>query len=118
MSEAIDAWPLLEISRRPDAIAASAFSQTMRWYSAGEHLFCKIRSMRRAAVSQDASIKSAIIKGRHTVLRSLVSMAPLIIYPCPACLLHPVFVIGVQKYRKGRRTKLSAALKIYAISMI
>jgi hypothetical protein len=43
----------------------------MRWYSAGEHLFCIISSVRRAIVSQDAMIRSVIIKGGDTVLRRL-----------------------------------------------
>jgi hypothetical protein len=43
----------------------------MRWYSAGEHLFCMTSSVRRAIVSQDAMIRSVIIIGSGTVLRRL-----------------------------------------------
>jgi hypothetical protein len=44
----------------------------MRWYSAGEHLFCATSSVRRAIVSHDAIIRSVIIIiGSNTVLRRL-----------------------------------------------
>jgi hypothetical protein len=43
----------------------------MRWYSAGEHLFCATSSVRRAIVSHDAIIRSVIIIGSDTVLRRL-----------------------------------------------
>lgn len=70
-TEAIDALPLLEITLIPDVAAAATFSRTMRRYSAGEHLFCAISNVRRAMVSQDASIKSVIIIGSDDVLRRL-----------------------------------------------
>jgi hypothetical protein len=63
MSEDIDAWPKLDISLNPVDIAAAAFSLNMRWYSVGEHRFWEIRSMRRAIVSQDARVRSAIVEG-------------------------------------------------------
>jgi len=69
--EAIDTLEPAEISLRPDVAAATAFSRTMRWYSAGEHLFCMTSSVRRAIVSQDAMIRSVIIIGSDTVLRRL-----------------------------------------------
>jgi hypothetical protein len=49
----------------------AARRRTMRWYSAGEHLFCMTSSVRRAIVSQDAMIRSVIIIGSGTVLRRL-----------------------------------------------
>jgi hypothetical protein len=70
-TEAIDALPPLEISLSPDVAAARAFSRTIRWYSAGEHLFCAISSVRRAIVSHDAIIRSVTIIGSDTVLRRL-----------------------------------------------
>ena len=70
-TEAIDALPPLEISLSPDVAAARAFSRIMRWYSAGEHLFCATSSVRRAIVSHDAIIRSVIIIGSDTVLRRL-----------------------------------------------
>jgi hypothetical protein len=70
-TEAIDALPPLEISLSPDVAAAMAFSRTMRWYSADEHLFCATSSVRRAIVSHDAIIRSLIIIGSGTVLRRL-----------------------------------------------
>ena len=70
-TEAMDALPPLEISLSPDVAAARAFSRTMRWYSAGEHLFCATSSMRRAIVSHDAIIRSVIIIGSDTALRRL-----------------------------------------------
>src|SRR5690348_4837312 len=51
----------------PDVAAARAFSRTMRWYSAGEHLFCATSSARRAIVSHDAIIRSVIKIGRAHV---------------------------------------------------
>ena len=66
-TEAIDALPP-EISLSPDVAAARAFSRTMRWYSAGEHLFCATSSVRRAIVSHDAIIRSVIIIASDTVL--------------------------------------------------
>jgi hypothetical protein len=76
ISEAIEAWPKLDISVIPVDIAAAAFSLTMRWYSAGEHLFLEIRSMRRVTVSQDASVKLVITKGSDTALLFRVFMNP------------------------------------------
>jgi hypothetical protein len=70
-TEAIDALPPLEISLSPDVAAARAFSRIMRWYSAGEHLFCATSSVRRAIVSHDAIIRSVTIIGSDTVLRRL-----------------------------------------------
>ena len=70
-TEAIDALPPLEISLSPDVAAAMAFSRTMRWYSAGEHLLCAISSVRRAMVSHDAIIRPVIIIGSDAVLRRL-----------------------------------------------
>ena len=69
-TEAMDAPPL-EISLSPDVAAAKAFSRTIRWYSAGEHLFCATSRVRRAIVSHDAIIRSVIIIGSDTVLRRL-----------------------------------------------
>jgi len=43
----------------------------MRRYSAGEHWFCTISSVRRIMVSQDANISSAITKGRDDFRRFL-----------------------------------------------
>ena len=73
-TEAIDALPPLEISLSPDVAAARAFSRTMRWYSAGEHLFCATSSVRRAIVSHDAIIRSVIIIGSDAVLRRLQAL--------------------------------------------
>jgi hypothetical protein len=70
-TEAIDALPPLEISLSPDVAAAMAFSRTMRWYSAGDHLFCATSSVRRAIVSHDAIIRSVIIISSDIVLRRL-----------------------------------------------
>jgi hypothetical protein len=63
ISEVIDACPKLDISVSPVDIAAAFFSLTIRLYSAGEHLFPEIRSMRREMVSQDASVSLVIIEG-------------------------------------------------------
>jgi hypothetical protein len=43
----------------------------MRRYSAGEHLFCSISSVRRAIVSQDANISSDITSGSDDFRRLL-----------------------------------------------
>jgi hypothetical protein len=69
--EVIDALPPLERNFNPDVAAASAFSSTIRRYSAGEHLFCAISIVRRAIVSQDAIIRSVIMTGRDSLLRLL-----------------------------------------------
>jgi hypothetical protein len=66
ISEVIDACPKLDISVSPVDIAAAFFSLTIRLYSAGEHLFPEIRSMRREMVSQDASVRLVIIEGSDT----------------------------------------------------
>jgi hypothetical protein len=71
ISEVIDALPPLEMNFNPDAAAASAFSATIRRYSNGEHVFCAISSVRRAIVSQDATIRSAIMPGSDKFLRHL-----------------------------------------------
>ena len=71
MSVASDARPPLEIIFMLDSIAASAFSRTIRWYSAREHVSRAISSVRRAIVSQDASVRFVINKGRVVALRRL-----------------------------------------------
>ena len=71
MSVASDARPPLEIIFMLDSIAASAFSRTIRWYSAREHVSRAISSVRRAIVSQDASVRFVISKGRVVALRRL-----------------------------------------------
>lgn len=43
------------------SVIAAAFSRTMRWYSAGEHVFCAIMAVRRRTVSHDAAVSSAIM---------------------------------------------------------
>jgi hypothetical protein len=82
-TEAIDALPLLEITLIPDVAAAAIFSRTMRRYSAGEHVFRAISNVRRAMVSQEASINSVIITGSDDVLRRLraVILNPLFRHP-------------------------------------
>src|SRR5271165_369862 len=70
-SAAKDTLPPLATSRDADLAAASAFSLTMRWYSAGEQSFCIIRRVRRVIVSQDASVKSVIIIASDNLLRYL-----------------------------------------------
>jgi hypothetical protein len=67
--EANDDLPPLEINFMPVSIAASAFSRTMRRYSAGEHLFFAIKSVRRVIVSQDAIVRFVINTGRDIFLR-------------------------------------------------
>jgi hypothetical protein len=68
-TEAVVAMPRLETSFEPDAVAASTFSLSIRLYSAGEHLFCAISSIRRVNVSHDANIRSVIIVGRDVFRR-------------------------------------------------
>jgi hypothetical protein len=63
------ALPPLEISANPAAAAASAFSPSIRLYSAGEHLFSAIRIPRSVTVSHDAKINSVIIVGKDVVRR-------------------------------------------------
>ena len=43
----------------------------MRWYLAGEHLFCATSSVRRGIVSHDAIIRLVIIIGSDKVLRRM-----------------------------------------------
>jgi hypothetical protein len=63
------ALPPLEMSVSPVAAAASAFSLSIRPYSAGEHLFAAINSVRCVTVSHDANIRSVIIVGRDVLRR-------------------------------------------------
>jgi hypothetical protein len=70
-TEAMDAPPPLEMNFNPDAAAASAFSLTIRRYSAGEQVFCTISSVRRVIVSQEANIRSVTVPGSDKFLRRL-----------------------------------------------
>jgi hypothetical protein len=64
-----EALPPPEARVSPEITAASAFSLTIRRYSAGEHLFCAISNVRRRIVSHDANIKPVIMAGVDTLLR-------------------------------------------------
>jgi hypothetical protein len=75
--EANDALSAPNTKRDADRAAASAFSLTIRRYSAGEQSFRSISRVRRAIVSHDANISSVIIAA-DDLLRRLRTFIKLI----------------------------------------
>ena len=65
----MDALPPLAIRAKLEAATASAFSLTIRRYSAGEQSLWAISNVRRMTVSHDASIRLVIITGTETLFR-------------------------------------------------
>ena len=63
--------PRPDITARVERCNAAAFSMTMRLYSAGAQVSRAISKVRRAIVSHDASIISAIIKGSARLRRRI-----------------------------------------------
>ena len=63
--------PRPDITARVERCNAAAFSMTMRLYSAGVQASRAISKVRRAIVSHDASIISAIIKGSVRLRRRI-----------------------------------------------
>jgi hypothetical protein len=69
------ARPLLEMTFEADIAAAAAFSLSILWYSAGEHLFLRYQQRPARHVSKDASSVSAIMIGSVNVFRRLRCLA-------------------------------------------